>query len=169
MVASKGTGCHIGTWANIPLFGARWLKDGLFFTTYNFIFVLLAHAKVRDIIDQSMKLNASQIKLFVTVMRSIWKRRNLKLWQQKNETNAQVVERAISRAQHIKIHSLQKPASGRYKCNIDASFSSSMNCVGIGICIRDDVGEEVLAKTAWFSPLCDVAISETIGLHTTLE
>lgn len=56
MVASKGTGCHIGTWANIPLFGARWLKDGLFFTTYNFIFVLLAHAKVRDIIDQSMKV-----------------------------------------------------------------------------------------------------------------
>lgn len=41
------------------------------------------------------KLNASQIKLFVTVMRSIWKRRNLKLWQQKNETNAQVVERAM--------------------------------------------------------------------------
>jgi ribonuclease HI len=27
----------------------------------------------------------------------------------------------------------------------------------------------VLAKTAWFSPLCDVAIGEAVSLHTTLE
>jgi hypothetical protein len=38
------------------LFGAPWLKDGLFLTTYNLIFASLAHAKVRDIIEQSMKV-----------------------------------------------------------------------------------------------------------------
>jgi hypothetical protein len=52
----------------------------------------------------------------------------------------------------------EKPARGRYKCNIDASFSSSLNRVGIGICIRDNAGDFVLMRTDWFSPLCDVTI-----------
>ena len=62
-----------------------------------------------------------------------------------------------------------KPAYGRYKCNIDASFSSTMNKVGIGICLRDDRGEFVSAKTDCFSPLCDVAVGEAIGFHTALK
>jgi len=37
------------------------------------------------------------------------------------------------------------------------------------MCIRDDVGEFVLAKTDWFAPLCDVDVGEVVGLHTTLE
>lgn len=37
------------------------------------------------------------------------------------------------------------------------------------MCIWDDVGEYVLGRTDWFSPLCDVVIGETIGLHTTLQ
>jgi len=37
------------------------------------------------------------------------------------------------------------PARSRYKCNIDASFSSSLNRVGIGVCIRDDTSDFVLA------------------------
>ncbi|MCI45659.1 cytochrome P450, partial [Trifolium medium] len=41
----------------------------------------------------------------------------------------------------------EKPARGRYKCNIDASFSPQLNRVGIGMCIRDDEGRFVLAKT----------------------
>ncbi|MCI59318.1 cytochrome P450, partial [Trifolium medium] len=31
-----------------------------------------------------------------------------------------------------------KPMAGKVKCNIDASFPSGSNRVGIGICIRDD-------------------------------
>ncbi|AES76675.1 hypothetical protein MTR_6g084160 [Medicago truncatula] len=34
----------------------------------------------------------------------------------------------------------EKPARGWYKCNIDASFSSYMNKVGIGMCFHVDVG-----------------------------
>jgi hypothetical protein len=33
---------------------------------------------------------------------------------------------------------------GRFKCNIDASFASHLNRVGIGICIRDELGQFVL-------------------------
>ena len=61
-----------------------------------------------------------------------------------------------------------KPAYGRYKCNIDASFFDSLNIVGIGICIRDDQGEFVMAKNC-FSPLCDVDVGEVVGLHTALQ
>jgi hypothetical protein len=35
--------------------------------------------------------------------------------------------------------------------------------------LRDDAWDFVLAKTTWFSPLCDVDIGEAIGLHTNLE
>ncbi|KEH42726.1 hypothetical protein MTR_1g074240 [Medicago truncatula] len=41
--------------------------------------------------------------------------------------------------------------------------------VGIDICIRDDQGEFVMAKTDCFSPLCDVDVGEAVGLHTTLQ
>jgi hypothetical protein len=35
--------------------------------------------------------------------------------------------------------------------------------------LRDDAWDFVLAKTTWFSPLCDVDIGEAVGLHTALE
>jgi hypothetical protein len=62
-----------------------------------------------------------------------------------------------------------KPTYDRYKCNIDASFSSSLNMVGIGICLRDDHGDFVMVKTDCFSPLCDVDVGEDVGLHTTFQ
>ena len=40
------------------------------------------------------QLTICQSELFVKILWSLWKRRNLKLRQQKNETNMQVVERA---------------------------------------------------------------------------
>jgi hypothetical protein len=44
------------------------------------------------------------------------------------------------------------------KCNIDVSFSNGENKTGIGICIRDDDGAFVLAKTEWYAPRCEVRI-----------
>jgi len=41
-----------------------------------------------------VQLPSTQKELFVTIMWSLSKRRNLKLWQQQNETCIQVVERA---------------------------------------------------------------------------
>jgi len=37
------------------------------------------------------------------------------------------------------------------------------------MCIRNDAGEFVWAKTDWFAPLCDVDVGEAVGLHTALQ
>jgi len=37
------------------------------------------------------------------------------------------------------------------------------------MCIRDDNGAFVLARTEWFAPLCDIDVGEAVGLHTTLD
>ncbi|AES99011.1 hypothetical protein MTR_5g075610 [Medicago truncatula] len=37
------------------------------------------------------------------------------------------------------------------------------------MCIRDDAGDFVLARTDWFSPLCEVTIGEAVELHTALQ
>jgi len=73
------------------------------------------------------------------------------------------------RASSSNVVEWMKPTYGRYKCNIDASFSSSLNMVGIRICLRDDMGEFVCAKTDCFSPLYDVDVGEIVDLHTTLK
>jgi len=129
----------------------------------------------------------------VTIMWSLWKSHNLKLWQQQNESNSQVVQREThlldewratqiirsrSHAQSntVQVHSIRqyderwkKPASGRYKCNIDAPFSTSLNRVGLRMCLRDEAGDFVLTRMDWFSPLCDTDVGEAVKLHTTLE
>jgi ribonuclease HI len=62
-----------------------------------------------------------------------------------------------------------KPIPGRFKCNIDASFSEVSNMVGIGMCIRDENGTFVLAKQEFFSPICEVHIGEALGLLSALD
>jgi hypothetical protein len=62
-----------------------------------------------------------------------------------------------------------KPASGRVKCNIDASFSSSLNRVCISICIRNEDGAYVLGKYVLFSPISDVHVGEAIRLLSALK
>ncbi|PNY03840.1 cytochrome p450 [Trifolium pratense] len=115
---------------------------------------------------------------------SIWQQRNDKVWRDKVEPFQHV--RAINlltdwkgAQNHKNLHSQQrqyntairwsKPPTGRYKCNIDASFSKQHNKVGIGICIRDDQGRFVLAKTEWLSPITDVDIGEALGLLSALN
>ncbi|MCH94648.1 cytochrome P450 [Trifolium medium] len=53
---------------------------------------------------------------------------------------------------------------GRFKCNIDASFASHLNRVGIVTCIRDALGQFVLSKTEWIiALLCGVDAREPLG------
>jgi len=117
------------------------------------------------------QLSPSQSELFATDLRSLWKRKNLKFCQQKNETNMEVVERATHLPEDwrsaqiirsgcgvpVNINRLdlnsqetirwEKPVLERYKCNIKASFSSAMNKVVIGMCICGDAGDFVIVKT----------------------
>ncbi|KAK2356026.1 hypothetical protein QL285_093387 [Trifolium repens] len=131
-------------------------------------------------------LSQEQQANFSVLLWSIWKRRNNKVWNNISETNTTVCERARhlitswKQAQQIRssanisqpiqqhIH-WEKPSRGRYKCNIDASFSPIRNKVGIGMCIRDDHGRYVAAKTEWLSPILDVEIGEAMGLLSALK
>ena len=94
--------------------------------------------------------SSGQCELMATIMWSLWQSRKMKLWQQQNETNAQVFQRANhlleewraaqdirarssnqNTTQQVRNTSLEedrcrKPTPGRYKCNIDASFSTSL-------------------------------------------
>jgi hypothetical protein len=140
--------------------------------------------------------NNEDCQRFTTILWSLWKHRNLKLWEDVNETDGQVIDRALHLiedwstanvtiqrqappnttargAQHTipgmaspssSITSWQRPLQGRLKCNVDASFSTSLNKTGIGMCIRDAEGTFVLAKTFNFSPICAVPLGEASGL-----
>jgi len=44
----------------------------------------------------------------------------------------------------------QPPSNGRFKCNVDASFSDHFQQTGIGVCVRDDAGTFLLAKVQQF-------------------
>ncbi|KAK2355577.1 hypothetical protein QL285_092977 [Trifolium repens] len=108
-------------------------------------------------------LNHEQMEFFCVMVWSIWKRRNNKVWNNIVDSDQAVIERA----NHLitgwrnaqKLRNLAntaptdpqqtvwvKPNSGRYKCNVDASFSFNLNKVGLGMCIRDDHGRFVAAS-----------------------
>ena len=59
----------------------------------------------------------------------------------------------------------RKPRNGRFKCNVHASFSNTINKVGMGMCIRDSAEHHVRSKTMWFTSLCYVDIGEALGLY----
>jgi ribonuclease HI len=63
----------------------------------------------------------------------------------------------------------QKPSRGRFKCNVDASFSTNLNVVGYGMCIRDEDGNFVKARTMWSSPMCVSDIGEALGLSHAIQ
>jgi len=129
-----------------------------------------------------------------TVIWSIWKHRNLKVWEDATKTIATVVERARSVVEDWRLANApdllassstqqpsqtpsshqhrtvwQPPVVGRYKCNIDATFSSHNNRTSIGICVRDAEGTFVLAKAFTYSCMFPVEAGEALGLHVALQ
>ena len=57
----------------------------------------------------------------------------------------------------------KKSSLGKMECTIDASFQNHDNRVGIGMCIRDEGGTFILAKTEWFEPKCNVHTGGSVG------
>lgn len=135
-----------------------------------------------------------------TVMWSIWKHRNLHVWDDVTETSTMMVDRArsmvvdwqlantpavlVSNSLHQPpipfegglstsvlqaTRSWQPPLPGRYKCNIDAAFSSSLNRTGIGICVRDSSGTFVSAKVVSLPCAVSTDVGEAFGLHAPIQ
>lgn len=63
----------------------------------------------------------------------------------------------------------QPPEHGRMKCNVDAAFFSQRNKTGVGICIRDEDGVFVLARTVTFIGVYPVDIGEALGNYHALQ
>jgi len=79
------------------------------------------------------------------------------------------VSASSSSSAHQQYIKWQKPGRGRLKCNVDAAFSSSLNVIGFGMCIRDETGQFVAAKTLRSSPICDSSIGEALGLSYAIQ
>jgi len=165
-MCSKSVTCwhRIGLWS--PLMTV-FDPDASFQTN---VFAILQH------LDQQQK------QVFGVTLWSIWKHGNNKVWNNATETTQAICDDAGSlltswkNAQTIRHltprHSITqsdmkwlKPSPGRFKCNVDASFSHAQNRVGIGMCIRDDECHFVPAKTEWMTPLLDVDLGEALGLY----
>jgi hypothetical protein len=132
------------------------------------------------------RIDKAQQELFSIMVWSIWKRKNNQVWDNITDSDQIVCERAMHlitswrNAQNLRAlaNSVQqvpqqaewrKPISGRYKCNIDESFSPAANKVGISMCIRDGQGRFVCARTECFEPILDVDVSEALGLLSALR
>jgi len=124
-------------------------------------------------------LPSEEVSLLSCVLWSIWKQRNNRIQNDTIDAQSFVSERARSmlfewqtvrkeiqkpsqQASHIGTTNWIKPNRGRYKCNIDATFSNQHNRVGIGMCIRDDQGDFVLACIEWYSPILEVDTWEAL-------
>ncbi|GAU18498.1 hypothetical protein TSUD_366810 [Trifolium subterraneum] len=125
--------------------------------------------------------------IFAIIIWSIWNQRNDKVWRNKDTPQQTVILRAMNFLNDWKnIISVQtstsvdmqaettltkwkKPSPGRIKCNIDVAFPSNTNLIGIGICIRDETGAFVRAKTEWFEPKCEVHVGEALGFLSALR
>ncbi|CAJ2637113.1 unnamed protein product [Trifolium pratense] len=148
---------------------------------------LQANNHIAEIIFSLLQVfNSEHSTLFMVTLWSIWQQRNNRVWRNKIEPTHVVCDRTTNllldwrNAQQYKQRNCmqqqqvtetrwQKPHTGRYKCNIDASFSVRQNKVEIGMCIRDDQGQFVLAKTEWMSPITDTDIGEALGLLSALK
>ncbi|WJX13206.1 hypothetical protein P8452_03622 [Trifolium repens] len=132
------------------------------------------------------QLSKDDTAVFACTLWSIWKQRNNKIWNNVIDAQNFVFSRAVNMLQEWKavrdiaskpvsatkatvVRAWCKPMTGRVKCNIDASFPTNSNKVGIGMCIRDEHGVFILAKTEWYTPRSEVHIGEAFGLLSALN
>jgi hypothetical protein len=106
-------------------------------------------------------LNDEDVAQVTTILWSIWKQQNNKVWNNTVDDQSHVVTHAeelicdwaVVRTMQYRAAGVQpgvdmnkwnKLLPGRFKCNIDASFTRDK--VGIDVCLRDAFGAFVSAK-----------------------
>lgn len=63
----------------------------------------------------------------------------------------------------------RKPEASTMICNVSVSFSAHTTNVNICMCIQNEHGEFVFAKTKWFTPHCAIHVGMAIGLFQALD
>ena len=156
-----------------------WQRLGFWFSIQQ---VWSSTASCADIIFSLLQqLDVTQQHIFSVTLWSIWKHMNNKLWNNIVETIQLIGDQAVAflnswrNVQETRIRGSpvnsqsdlsqwSKPCVGRFKCNVDASFSASLNKVGFGACIRDANENYLISGIECFTPLLDVEMGEAIGL-----
>jgi hypothetical protein len=127
-----------------------------------------------DLFFQLLELLSQQnLHMFAMTLWCIWKRRNEKLWNdvdirpdvsvrlaRESLVQWQQVRRKQQQMQAISTHSSgllvqnntstirwEKPAPGEVKCNVDMAIFKDQGCYGVGMCLRDENGHFIAAKT----------------------
>jgi len=161
-----------------------WQRIGL---CYDILQTILPFASCVEIIFSTLQqFDNHQKQVFGVTLWSIWKHRNNRVWNDAQESVQDICDRAgtlltswqnVQVTRHVQPNisathvcaQWKKPSPGRYKCNVDASFSNSLNKVIISVCIRDEKGHFVLAKAEWFAPIVGVDMGEAMGLLTAMQ
>lgn len=120
-------------------------------------------------------LDEDKLALFIMVLWSLWCKRNLKCWENVDESAGQVLARAVDVLSYWRIArravqrgaspdqvliSWQPPPHGFMKCNIDAAIFDTSNHVGMGACMHDEIGQFVTAFTDRFFSSLSAAEAE---------
>lgn len=126
-------------------------------------------------------LSAENVSIFAMTLWSIWKSRNLKLWESTQEEPHIILSRAMEVhkgwrfAQESSKFTPPRRAAAQnsvwcpppmhfLKFNIDAAILKNQNKVGVGVCVRNASGQFVNGVTDWMDATMTPAEGEAWGL-----
>lgn len=127
--------------------------------------------------DLFSKLHDQQRQLAAMTLWSLWKSRNLLLWDDNDTTPILTVTRAqdalhewscVQKAKHPTHHDDQpptweKPPHGSIKCNVDAALLNGNSVMCYGFCFRDSSGHLLFGKSDFKLLSTTVLEAEAIG------
>jgi hypothetical protein len=121
---------------------------------------------------------------FALIMWTVWKNINDKVWNDTKEPGRSIGIKALQQWQQwcsVQQHSQsssqqqqhpiawQKPPMDWYKCNVDAGFHKELNRITAGWCVRNHVGNFVMAGTLWQEGHLSVIEGEAYALLEALK
>ncbi|XP_045802565.1 uncharacterized protein LOC123896188 [Trifolium pratense] len=155
---------------------------------YNIDQVQLQNGNIEGIIFSILSnLSNNEKCTFVVNLWSLWRSRNVAVWDNQLDRTVDIIHRGSCLltewriARNVEEQDLlynhhrqgsnkwQRPPHNFIKCNVDASFSEHHNKVGIGICLRDEFGMFMGARTLWYQPVTTVAIGEVLRLLAAID
>ncbi|KAK6164619.1 hypothetical protein DH2020_001483 [Rehmannia glutinosa] len=123
---------------------------------------------------------------FCTILWCLWRQRNCEVWENKHLSAAGTIVLALhvlndwckSRGEWLSNETENSDVQGQFwrkpifpfmKCNVDAALNHNSNYTGIGMILRDDQGDFVVARTMWFPGLFTVREAEAMGVREALS